>query len=285
MIAMDENKRGIATAISVALLLVALLFLASAVAHYSSMVGAAGTYVAQAEGAQDAFDSAAWGAKKISNAYGMRASINGSTLNVSQDLSALDEYTQAMQGWSNFLQAYGSAAQMNSSDDAILSVYAGEQNLSAKHAGGGQTQFCVNPGNGTVNNYTVILTVLGDPFVNDTGANWVSRSLPCGPGEMGLSLRAEYLSDGTFDQESGCVDAASGGELTVDSGNEIASLVAGSGGCGGPGGIDLLYEPGRNLYLTVVAELNSTPSDAELGRSIVIAQSGSAEKDGRVLLG
>ncbi len=273
---MEEGKKGVVTAVSIALMLVALLYLVSSIANYSRMVGQANSGLAQITGAEEQFDAAAQGARVLSKTYGTRVSMAGNRVNFTQDLSSVGYYRQGMEGWGRFLSQHGGA---NLSTEGLPPVYVDPQNFSVRHNGTNLVSF--EPGNFTVNEYNVTVLAFGVPGLDDSELNQ-TWSPPCLPDALLLDVVVSGFGAPVVLPPT-CVNASVENVVIVYSSGSRAAVIRVSNR-------SLYFEyvplaPGGNVYLTVAAELNSTPSDAELGRFIVHAGSGAVQKDGRVLLG
>ncbi|VVB98837.1 Uncharacterised protein [uncultured archaeon] len=280
-IKISQQKRGIVSTISIVLMLVALLYLSSAVAHYSAMVRQANSGLADIASAGESSDAASLGVRRIAYGFGMRVSVSGNTTTFSQNLTALPAYRQAIAGWGSFISSYGGGkAEINESESSLPAYYVYSQNgsvlLVAVH-NRSRDEFAATPAGASVSSYLVNATVLGIPSINITQA---SSIYPCsGPDALNFTVAAYDLLSRTGAQETVCVNRSADTRIAIDVGGAAANARASGGN------LTFGYVPGRYVYLTVIAELGTAASEAELGRAAVRAQSGNVEKEERVLLG
>ncbi|MFA6214623.1 MAG: hypothetical protein WC717_05090, partial [Candidatus Micrarchaeia archaeon] len=177
------KARGISTSISVVLLMVALLFLVSSIAHYSNMVRDSSSILSQASNVQEQFDSAAYGARRLAGEYGMEVSLNGSNATAGQDLVALETYRQSIVWWAKFLNfTYRGNATSLDAGSALLEARFQPQNASARIGGQGCAEFqrCAffAPGTAEIAQYNLTVKVAGSPiYINATQPGW--NAPPC----------------------------------------------------------------------------------------------------------
>lgn len=250
---MGNKKRGIAVAISVGLMLVALLFLVSSVSHYSSMIGENNAWLANIASAAEQQDTAAWGVKRITEEYCMRATLSGANVTFSQNLNSIDACREAIQGWAKFMKGYGANSTALYAGEAELSkIYVYPQNLTVQRVNGTDS-IMLSRGNATVKRYNATLTVLGSTVVDVSGA----AHMAC---DSAGALQFEAHDAWSGQANSTCVDFAQAGQIRVFlEGGQNATVRLENGS------VTVDFVRGRNVYLTLAAELDSVPSGAELG--------------------
>lgn len=279
---MKRNSRGIATSISVMLLLVALLFFVSSIAHYSSMMSEADSRIAEAHVAGSRFDYAAYGAGRIAEEYGMAATVKGDRAAFGFNLTYSGPYRYAMQGWGRFIEFYGEReVSLDASDASLPKFVVRPQGMEAWHSQTG-SEVEVDRGSAEVRHYNVTARLSSTNVeLDDSQVVWAGSCE--NPGAIRLTVRAVGMDGGYAQIPYGvrCVDGSQESIVKIRAwGSELAALRIHGGG-----DLSYSYLAGSNAYLMIDAQLDSEPAYAVMGEGALTARSGGVEKTGGLYAG
>src|SRR3989344_4939673 len=273
-------KRGIFTSITVVLLAAVLLYLVSSIALFANSMDEVNSALVRTEAAGAQADSAASAIRRLETSAAVGVSFGGNNVTFGQNLSNLAKYRQGPAGLADFLADYGAVqnVSVNASEASMPRIYLHPQNITLVHSAGKVELVPQNSSAsaGSIMGFDVLL-LAGIPTPR---LHWdqITEAQPESPN----ALRFHFGLQGTNGtvSDSRVLDRRFASTLRLlDSANQTIAVVQSAP----PAALGFASPPAaNNLYLTVILQLNTSPGEAELGKSIVAVDGGAVKKVARV---
>ncbi len=277
---MGKIKKGALMSLSMALLIIALLFLLLSIALYNNSLRAVGTELSKFERVNMQFDTAAYGVKQIVSIDAVNVTAVGNNITFQENFSNMINYPIDLSRFKSFVEAYALVnVSINISEASLPVIYIQPQSIIVNHTLGRMSIIPQNTASssGNVVGYNVLLIInQPTPRLNWTNLSSISQS---NPNAMSLHVGLQG-TDGTLTNTTYLNKSAYSELRLLNSQNQSIITIQ----INSPAALTINYNINMSTITRTTLLLNSS-SNAELGRNIInVTQRREIEKIGQVII-